>query len=389
MFDAIPAQYATSDFSFVVEKVTTIVLRAPIDTPVQTSFGIMTDRPALYLLLQDTRGNTGVGEVWCNFPVCGAEHRQRLLDTTILPALIGKEFADPEQCFRSLSQQFQRLAIQSGEPGPIAQCIAGIDIGLWDLVAKRLELPMHKLFGSQNSTIGVYSSGINPGGAYETFLRGRDAGYTAFKLKIGFGNDIDYANIERICADLSPGDQLMLDANQAWTLDEAMIQRDSLSEFPVAWLEEPLMADSPAGDWVALAHHSTIPLAAGENMADVVTFSEANKSGWLSIMQPDMCKWGGFSGVLPVAQDALENGKRYCPHFLGGGVGLLASAHVLAAVGGSGLLEIDCNPNPLREALYAPVVENGQTLIADEPGLGIDLRTLATLQQDSGLSARQ
>ena len=89
MINAIPAEFVNCDLSFVIEKATSIVLRSPIETPVQTSFGIMADRPAVYLLLQDTLGHVGVGEVWCNFPACGAEHRERLLESALLPALGG------------------------------------------------------------------------------------------------------------------------------------------------------------------------------------------------------------------------------------------------------------------------------------------------------------
>ena len=382
MNELVAQAFNNSDLSFVIEKATPIVLRSPIATPVQTSFGIMTDRPAVYLLLEDTQGNTGIGEVWCNFPSCGAEHRARLLTTAILPALIGKAFVDPQQCFNSLQTRFQRLAIQTGEFGPLAQSIAGIDITLWDLVANRLDVPLYKLFGDTSSTIGVYASGINPTSAVETFKRCQDAGYNAFKLKIGFGDDIDYTNIERICAKLESNQVLMVDANQAWMLEEALVQAEKLAHYPIQWLEEPMMADAPVEHWNALAQVSKIPLAAGENMADTQTFTQANQSDWLSIMHPDLCKWGGFSAVLPVVKQAMRKGKRFCPHFLGGGVGLAASAHLLAAVGGDGLLEIDSNPNPLREDIYSPKIKHGRIDLGNEPGLGIDLDQLTKLQNN-------
>ena len=387
MINSIPTVFENLDLSFVVEKATMLVLRAPIKTPVKTSFGTMIDRPAVYLLLEDTQGHVGLGEVWCNFPSCGAEHRQRLLESAILPALMGKEFSDPAQCFETLQRHFKRLAIQTGEHGPIAQSIAGIDGALWDLVAKRLELPLHRLLGAEHSTIGVYASGINPTGATEAVARCRDAGYTGFKLKIGFGEKIDYPNIENICAQLDSTEQLMVDANQAWTLDEAILHASRLAGYPIEWLEEPIMADSRQEDWTTLAEVSSIPLAAGENIADTQSFSVANTSSWLSVMQPDMCKWGGFSGVVPVAREALQRGKRFCPHFLGGGVGLAASAQLLAVVGGTGLLEIDSNPNPLREGLFAPIVENGQIVLSEEPGIGVDMQALRKLQNDPVLSA--
>ena len=88
MNELVAQEFKNVDLSFVIEKATPIVLRAPIATPVQTSIGIMSDRPAVYLVLEDAQGNTGVGEIWCNFPSCGAEHRARLLNTAILPEII-------------------------------------------------------------------------------------------------------------------------------------------------------------------------------------------------------------------------------------------------------------------------------------------------------------
>lgn len=388
MNELVAEEFKGADLSFVIEKATPIVLRSPIETPVQTSFGIMVDRPAVYLLVEDTQGNTGVGEIWCNFPSCGAEHRARLLDTVILPALIGKEFSDPVHSFSTLEQQFQRLGLQTGEFGPLAQSIAGVDIALWDVVANRLDVPLHKLLGGTDSSIEVYASGINPTGALDTFLRCQDAGYNAFKLKVGFGSDIDYPNIESICGKLENNQLLMVDANQAWTLDEALVHAGKLADYPIQWLEEPMLANAPIEQWKTLAQASKIPLAAGENMADVPSFTQANESEWLSVMQPDLCKWGGFSAVLPVARQALSNGKRYCPHFLGGGVGLVASAHALAAVGGDGLLEIDSNPNPLREGLFSPTIEDGRIDLSKGPGLGVDLRQLAELRNNPALSVK-
>ena len=389
MADFLPAEFADSDLSFTIVEAKTIVLRSPIETPVQTSFGIMTDRPAVYLVLSDSQGNTGVGEVWCNFPACGAEHRERLLQTAILPALTGKEFSDPIACYHTLESHFERLALQTGEHGPVAQCIAGIDLCLWDLVSKRLQVPLYKLLGAAQPEIGVYASGINPTGAYDTFMRCKDAGYTAYKLKIGFGDSIDYPNIESISAALAPNEQLMVDANQAWQLDEAIEQVQRLSAYPLAWLEEPIMANSTDEQWQCLSDASAIPLAAGENLAHRTAFSAASQSDWLSIMQPDVCKWGGISGVLPVAKEALQNNKRYCPHFLGGGVGLMASGHLLAICGGDGLLEIDANPNSLRESLYAPVVDNGYTTLSDKAGLGIEPQALFSLQGNLASSGEQ
>jgi L-alanine-DL-glutamate epimerase-like enolase superfamily enzyme len=94
----------------------------------------------------------------------------------------------------------------------------------------------------------------------------------------------------------------------------------------------------------------------------------------LKVVQPDIAKWGGFSKVVPLARRIVAGGARFCPHWLGGGIGLLASAHALAAVGGGGMLEVDANPNPLRSATCGPLagVSDGSAVLNNRPGLGIE-----------------
>ncbi|MDB5627666.1 MAG: mandelate racemase, partial [Tardiphaga sp.] len=104
----------------------------------------------------------------------------------------------------------------------------------------------------------------------------------------------------------------------------------------------------------------------------IAGFAQALGDDVLGVVQPDLAKWGGFSATAPIARDSRAAGKTFCPHYLGGGIGLLASAHLLAGVGGDGLLEVDSNDNPLRDELCGPVahVVNGAITLSDEPGIG-------------------
>ena len=384
MSDLISPQFTDIDLSFSVVSAIPFVMRVPSPVPVQTSFGTMFDRPAVFLEVTDDHGNKGLGEVWCNFPSCGAEHRGRLLETVIFPALLGKRFDSPDSCFAQLERQFARLAIQAGELGPIAQCIAGVDVALWDLVARRVDVPLFRLLGGTNAYIPAYASGINPANAVKTVERCRAEGHRAFKLKIGFDRAGDLANIAQITAALGRDEVFMVDVNQAWTVDEALNTLPELAAFSLGWIEEPIMADRPVEEWLALALATSVPLAAGENMISAQDFARGISKPAIDVIQPDLCKWGGISGVLPVAKDIMVAGKRYCPHYLGGGIGLAASAHVLAAVGGDGMLEIDSNDNPLRNILFAPPVTRGQLKLLETPGLGVADQFANLLASDIG-----
>ena len=357
-----------------VRRLAAHVLRWPVRTPVRTSFGVMHDRPMVLVEAEAEDGTRGWGEIWCNFPSVGAEHRARLVESVFAPMLLAQADCTPHRAFRRLTQQTEVLAIQAAEPGPIAQAIAGIDIALWDLAARHAKQPLWKLLGGTTATLPVYASGINPDAPERTALERRAQGHAAFKLKVGFGAERDLANLAAMRAALGREATLMVDANQAWSAEQARAMVPRLAPFDLQWLEEPMRADTPYEAWKALACGSPVPLAAGENLAGDLAFDEALAARAFRVVQPDMAKWGGFSGCLPVARRILASGARYCPHFLGGGVGLLASAHLLAAAGGDGLLEVDANENPLRTATAGPVnaVAGGRITLGDAPGLGID-----------------
>jgi L-alanine-DL-glutamate epimerase-like enolase superfamily enzyme len=367
-----------------VHRLRAHVLRWRTPTPVRTSFGVMHDRPMVIVQADAEDGLTGWGEIWCNFPAVGAEHRARLVESVLAPLVEGAEAAGaPGDVFEALTAKTAVLAIQSGEPGPIAQCIAGVDIALWDLEARRAAQPLWALLGGRHDRVKVYASGLNPDRPEELAAARRAEGHIAFKLKVGFGAEQDLANLHALRSRLGPDVQLMADANQGWSLDEAITMARRLAPFGLAWLEEPLRADTPWPGWLALREQCTMPLAAGENLGSRAAFDAAIDSRALGVIQPDMAKWGGFSGGLPVACRILEGGLRFCPHYLGGGIGLLASAHLLAAAGGDGMLEIDANPNPLRTALCGPLarIRDGTATLDKSPGLGVvpDMAALRSL----------
>ena len=358
---------------FTLRSIRALVFRAPIAAPVVTSFGVMRDRPMVLVRVEDEEGAVGWGEAWCNFPTVGAEHRARLVESVLAPLVENTRFESPHDVFSSLARKTAVLAIQSGEPGPLAQAIAGVDIATWDLAARRAREPLWRMLGGASPRVRVYASGLNPDAPEELAARKRGEGYDAFKLKVGFGIERDVANLRALRAALGDACALMVDANQGWSLPEAIETVPRLAPFDLRWLEEPLRADVPWNDWQVLARQTRIPLAAGENLSSDDAFEQAIHARVLDVIQPDMAKWGGFTGCLPVARRILGAGARYCPHFLGGGIGLLASAHLLAAAGGDGLLEVDANPNPLRSLTCGPLerIDHGMATLDHTPGLGV------------------
>jgi D-galactarolactone cycloisomerase len=367
--------------TFTVRSVQAFCYRYPLSTPVVTSFGKMLNRPAVFVRVEDNDGQAGWGEVWSNFPSTGAEHRARLVNELLAPAVTGFSAREPAEIFDKLTQGTSVLALQSGEPGPFAQAIAGIDLAVWDLFARRRKLALWKLLGGAGSKIRVYASGINPTGSRQMAEAAVKRGHRALKLKIGFEPAADRANLAALRAVVGNG-MLAADVNQGWSVEQALETAPRLAEFNLAWLEEPIRADRPWREWQSLRKSAGVPLAAGENIAGHAGFAHALGNDVLRVVQPDIAKWGGLTACSGIARDIMNSGKIFCPHYLGGGIGLLASAHLLAGVGGEGLLEVDSNDNPLRDRFCGPVAEvrDGAITLTNEPGLGIE-PDLASIEQ--------
>ena len=358
-----------------ITRIEAWAFRSPTKKPVATSFGIMHDRPAVIVRIEDNNGAFGWGEIWANWPAAGAEHRVRLLEMDIAHLVLGKQISSPNEFFYKLDAKTRIRAVQCGEIGPFAQVVAGLDIAMWDLTARRQGLPLRRLIRPNSpDLVPAYASGIQISAAEDLMPTARAKGHKRFKLKVGFDMSTDIAAVHRIQNELLKNELIACDANQAWSLEQAKEFLSGISGLPLQWLEEPLPVYKEDTKWMDLADHTTIPLAGGENIIGEADFNRAIESGNLSVIQPDVAKWGGVTGNLAVARNALANNRSYFPHFLGAGIGLAASAELLAGVGGNGFLEVDVNDNPLRSAFFDGVepIFNGSWLCSEKPGLGIE-----------------
>ncbi len=357
-----------------VARIRIEVFRAPMPNPVVVSFGSIAERTVAMVALEDGDGAVGRGDIWGNFPSLTTEYRARLAGLLLPDLLLGRTVDDIPAHYAASMRQLRVLAIQSSEYGPIAAVVAAADQALWDLAARRRGVPLRKLLDAgARDRIPAYASGLNPDDGPEMAIRAREAGHRNFKLKVGFGEEIDRGNVEAIRCGMGAGERLFVDANQRWDLETAERAAGWLADAGVGWLEEPIRADEPDERWQRLRAAMRLPLAGGENLADHGLIDRA--LGWLDIMQPDVGKWGGVSDNFAIGRRALARGRTYCPHWLAGGLGLLHSANILAAVGGDGLLEMDVNANPLRDAVIggALKVEDGHVRLPDGPGLGVEI----------------
>lgn len=357
-----------------IRSVETFMLEAPlphaVDTPMMTIRSVV----SLLVAVRDHDGVEGWGEIWCNFPRFGMHHRARLVNEVFAPSLGKRTFESPADAWAWMTELSNVLRLQSGEPGPIASAIAGIDIALHDIVAKRAGQPLWRMLGGSSGKVAVYASigrAVDAGSTVERFL---EQGFRAFKLHSA-GEIADHVAVVRpMRAIVDTSCELMLDVNSSWNPEAAIATIGQLAEYRLSWLEEPIPVDAPAEVWRRLAAAAPMPLAGGENMLTASAFEAALANGALSVFQPDITKWGGFSGCLPLSRRFIEENRRFCPHMFSGAPGLLASAHLLAASNSaSGMLEFGVGFNPLRVALLDRAPRDGKLDLGDAPGLGLEV----------------
>ena len=352
------------------------LLRAPVERAMLTAFARLTVRTSLLIRLEDQDGAHGWGEIYANFPSGSGEHRLNLLRAVFGPLLEGRDFAGPEALYEYLAARTRVLSLQTGELGPFAQCVCGFDMAAWDLHARREGLTLREaLGGERRDSVAAYLSGLDPDGPEILASVGFDEGHRAFKMKLGFGRARDLRNVAAMREALGPDTPIAMDVNQVWDAAETAHMAPLLAPFRPFWLEEPLPADTPFPAWQALARDCPIPLAAGENLRGEVIFDDAIASGAFAVLQPDPVKWGGLTALRRVVRRINGAGLRFCPHYLGGGIGLLASAQLAAGCGDDRtLVEIDQNENPLRELLAQPfpAFTEGRMQLPAGPGLGVE-----------------
>jgi D-galactarolactone cycloisomerase len=357
-----------------IRSVEPVALEAPLARTVSTPITAIRTVVALLVAVTDDDGVEGWGEIWCNFPRFGIHHRARLLKEVFAPALLQRSFLSPDEAWQHMTALSNVLRLQSGESGPIAAVIAGIDIALHDIAARKQGLPLWRMLGGRSGRVRVYASLGRADDARSGVERAMARGFRAIKLRSS-GTIADHVAVVRPIRTLvGPSCDLMLDVNSSWDANAAIATVGELAEDALAWLEEPIPVDAPADRWSRLAEAAPMPLAGGENMVTPQMFDDALSQRVLQVLQPDITKWGGFSGGLPLAHRIVAEGRRFCPHMFTGAPGVLASAHLFAASNSpDGMLEYGFGHNPVRDCLLDHAVDEGMLDLGELPGLGLEV----------------
>jgi L-alanine-DL-glutamate epimerase-like enolase superfamily enzyme len=240
-----------------------------------------------------------------------------LLRDHLAPQLVGRDPDRIEAIWKDLF--FHTHATAVGAITSLA--LAAVDTALWDLRCRRIGLPLWKAAGGARPAVPVYTTEggwlqLPRDALVEQALEAKAQGFRGAKLKVGKPHlSEDVARLAAVREAVGETFEIMVDANQCFTVAEAIRRARAFEPFDLAWLEEPLPAEDLAGH-AELAAHTAIPVAVGESIYHPAHFREYLERDACSIVQPDVARIGGITPWLKVAHVAEAFNVAVCPHFL-------------------------------------------------------------------------
>jgi L-alanine-DL-glutamate epimerase-like enolase superfamily enzyme len=312
----------------------------------------------------DEDGQTGIGYTYTIGT--GGSSVFCLLQDHLLPQLIGRDAEDIEKIWKDL--HFHTHATAVGAITSLA--LSAIDTALWDLRCKRAELPLWKLAGGAKPEIPVYST---EGGwlhiptAYlvQDALDRKSEGFGGCKIKVGSTHVAeDVERLQAVRQAVGPTFEIMTDANQAFTQDEAIRRARHFEPIDIAWFEEPLPAEDLGGH-IELNRSTSIPIAVGESMYHPAHFREYMQRRACSIVQVDVARIGGITPWLKTAHTAETFNLPVCPHFL-----MELHVSLCCAVPNSRWLEYIPQLDELTNSRLQII--DGMAQAPNTPGIGIE-----------------
>jgi L-alanine-DL-glutamate epimerase-like enolase superfamily enzyme len=338
-------------------------------------------RDAMLIRVEADNGLVGYG------PGEGSEAAESCIRQTIAPWLEGRFLRDVD----ALRVQFHSAAAPSLKTSHV---YGTVEVALYDLLGKFEGAPVSELLGGRvRDQIALYASA----GMYqppEDYAReaalSLEMGFSAYKMRPALGPDLDLETVRQMRAATGPDFGLMVDAHSWWRMGDRSYSPEtiaglaqSLAQFDITWLEEPLPPHDHAAyrDLRALGH---VPIATGEHEHTEAGFLDLIHTGCTDYVQMDVVCQGGYAMGRRIFNEIRLAGLRFAFHSWGTDLELIAAAH--AGIGWPEnvvqWLEAPCYSTPGRKFMYewplaseilaSPLqIEDGNLVVPRAPGLGV------------------
>ncbi|HLJ17528.1 MAG TPA: mandelate racemase/muconate lactonizing enzyme family protein [Bryobacteraceae bacterium] len=320
-------------------------------------------------------------------PGQGSEKAHQSIENVIAPFLKGHVLADPD----ALRIHFER---GPGADAELMKVYSAVEIALYDLLGKEKGAPVSELLGGRvRDRIRLYGSAgmyMTPERYAEEAMAIAALGFNAYKMRAGNGPEKDVETVRQMRQAVGPDIDLMIDAHTWWRMGDSSYLRSTveqiakeLSNYHIAWLEEPLAPD----DHEAYRHLKAldyVPLASGEHEPDELRYLDLIQTDCVDYVQADVICQGGYPVARRLFAEIGREGLRFAFHSWGTALEVIAAAHVGICWPETIVewLEYPCYstsskpgmyPFPLAaEILKDPLqIDHGQLTVPQSPGLGV------------------
>jgi L-alanine-DL-glutamate epimerase-like enolase superfamily enzyme len=278
-----------------VDELEVAAYTVPTDAP-EADGTLAWDATTIVVVHAHGGGQTGLGYTYADVATA------TLIDSKLRGIVAGTDALDPPGAWAAMVGQIRNL----GRPGICSMAISAVDVALWDLKARLLELPLCRLLGMSHACVPVYGSGGFTSYSNQRLqeqLGGWVAeGISRVKMKVGSNPDADPERVRCARDSIGPDTELFVDANGAYSRKQALELADRFHhDARVSWFEEPVSSDDLDG--LRLLRNRVPPgveIAAGEYGYDAAYFDRMLAAGAVDVLQADITRCGGVTELLRV-----------------------------------------------------------------------------------------
>lgn len=326
-----------------------------------TSAQAVREAPLLLVDLETEEGVTGHAYQFCYLPAAAAAIA--ILLEEVLRTVQGDR-ADPAALWAKLTRRFTLIGVQ----GIVRMAMAMLDVACWDALAKAAGMPLASFLGAAPRPVPTYNSCglglMEPAALADEAEKLLAGGFRAVKLRLGYPTlDADLAATRAVRARIPADISVMVDFNQALSVEEAVRRGRALDGEGIYWIEEPVRHDDFDG-CARVARAVETPVQIGENFSQIYDMERALAAQACDCVMPDLERIGGVTGWLKASELAGARGLRLSSHLYPE-----VSSHLLAATPTAHWLEyVDWADAVLAEPLQ---IAEGHAVVPARPGNGL------------------
>jgi L-alanine-DL-glutamate epimerase-like enolase superfamily enzyme len=291
-----------------IEGLKVSAYRVPTDFP-ESDGTLEWDHTTLVIVQVVAHGMEGLGYTYADTATA------TLIKELLSPMLVRQPALDIPACWTAMVTAIRNL----GRPGISSMAIAAVDIALWDLKARLLELPLVALLGQARESVPIYGSGGFTSYSMEQLgaqlSNWVSSGIGMVKMKVGRHPEADEERVRAAREAIGPRTQLFVDANGAYSRKQALRFAEKFRECAVNWFEEPVSSDDLEGLRLLRDQGPAgMDIAAGEYGYDAVYFRRMVQAQAVDVLQADATRCAGITGFLQAAALCQANGLPMSAH---------------------------------------------------------------------------